>query len=617
MGFRKDFLWGGAVAAHQLEGAYDRDGKGLSIMDVVTGGDVNTRRRITGEILKGENYPNHEAIDFYDYYKEDIRLFAEMGFKCFRTSIAWTRIFPNGDEEQPNEAGLKFYDDMFDECLKYGIEPVITLSHFEMPLHLVQEYGGWRNRKLIDFFVKFAVTCFERYKDKVKYWMTFNEINNQADIGDGFMLYANSGIIIKPEENAEELMYQASHYELVASAEAIKAGHEINPKFQIGCMIAMCPIYPATCRPEDILQAEKAMQKRYYYTDVHVKGEYPVNILKYWERKDLKIDVTEEDLAVLKQGCVDYIGFSYYMSFCTKAEPDNPEYDYRGEKDRIKNQYVKASEWGWQIDPIGLRYSLNWFTDRYKVPLFIVENGFGAYDTLEEDGSIHDPYRVEYLQHHISEMKKAEEEAAEIEAYDAEGNPILKKKKKRKSKKKKTQKPEEVNIVKELLSLIIYIGIVVLICYFILNFVGCRSKVDGSSMNPTLEDKDNLWVDKLSYTFGDPKRFDVVIFNYDENTTYVKRIIGLPGETVRIDQNGNIYINGKLLKENYGKETMLNNGRAGSDVYLGSDEYFVLGDNRNNSIDSRWSDVGNVSREDIVGKVVLRIYPFKSFGLIK
>ena len=319
MGFRKDFLWGGAVAAHQLEGAYDRDGKGLSIMDVVTNGDVNTRRRITGEILKGENYPNHEAIDFYDYYKEDIRLFAEMGFKCFRTSIAWTRIFPNGDEEQPNEAGLKFYDDMFDECLKYGIEPVITLSHFEMPLHLVQEYGGWRNRKLIDFFVKFAVTCFERYKDKVKYWMTFNEINNQADIGDGFMLYANSGIVVKPEENVEELMYQASHYELVASAEAIKAGHKINPEFQIGCMIAMCPIYPATCRPEDILQAEKAMQKRYYYTDVHVKGEYPVNILKYWERKDLKIDVTEEDLAVLKQGCVDYIGFSYYMSFCTKS----------------------------------------------------------------------------------------------------------------------------------------------------------------------------------------------------------------------------------------------------------------------------------------------------------
>lgn len=209
--------------------------------------------------------------------------------------------------------------------------------------------------------------------------------------------------------------------------------------------------------------------------------------------------------------------------------------------------------------------------------------------------------------------KKAEEEAKEIVSYDEDGNPILKKKRK----KKKDKKPEEINIVKELLSLIIYIGIVVLICYFILNFVGCRSKVDGSSMNPTLEDKDNLWVDKLSYTFGDPKRFDIIIFNYDENTTYVKRVIGLPGETVRIDQNGNIFINGKLLKENYGKETILNNGRAGSEVYLGSDEYFVLGDNRNNSIDSRWSDVGNVSREDIVGKVVLRIYPFKKFGLIK
>lgn len=214
------------------------------------------------------------------------------------------------------------------------------------------------------------------------------------------------------------------------------------------------------------------------------------------------------------------------------------------------------------------------------------------------------------------ELEKKAEAEKEALAYDADGNPIMKKKKKKK-KQKAEQKPEEVNIVKELLSLIIYIGIVVLICYFILNFVGCRSKVDGSSMNPTLENEDSLWVDKLSYTFGDPKRFDVVIFNYDETTTYVKRIIGLPGETVRIDQNGNIYINGNLLKENYGKETILDNGRAGSEVYLASDEYFVLGDNRNNSIDSRWSDVGNVNREDIVGKVVLRIYPFKSFGLIK
>ena len=263
MSFRKDFLWGGAVAAHQLEGGYLEGGKGLSIMDVTTAGNYKTPRRVTDGIVEGENYPNHEAIDFYHHYKEDIALFAEMGFKCFRTSIAWTRIFPNGDEETPNEEGLKFYDDMFDECLKYGIQPVITLSHFEMPLHLVQEYGGWRSRKLIDFFVRFAVTCFERYKDKVKYWMTFNEINNQANYNGLFQLFSDSGIIARDGEDAEKVMYQAAHYELVASAKAIEAGKKINPDFQIGCMIAMCPVYPATCRPEDILMSEKAMQKRY------------------------------------------------------------------------------------------------------------------------------------------------------------------------------------------------------------------------------------------------------------------------------------------------------------------------------------------------------------------
>lgn len=420
MGFQKDFLWGGAVAAHQLEGGYDKGGKGLSIMDVVTAGDVHTKRRITDGIIEGEKYPNHEAIDFYTYYKEDIKLFAEMGFKCFRTSIAWSRIFPNGDEEQPNEEGLQFYDDMFDECLKYGIEPVITLSHFEMPLHLVKEYGGWRDRRLIEFFVRFAKVCFMRYKNKVKYWMTFNEINNQADIRDGesFMMYANSGILCREEEEPEQVMYQAAHYELTASARAVRCGHEINPDFMIGCMIAMCPIYPASCRPEDILIAEKAMQKRYYFTDVHVHGEYPPNILKYWEKKKYQIDVTEEDLKELKSGCVDYIGFSYYMSFSIQQKDDNPEYEYRGYQDYVNNPYVKASDWGWQIDPVGLRYGLNWFADRYRVPLFIVENGFGAYDKVEEDGSIHDSYRIEYLKRHIEEMKKAvEEDGVDLMGY--------------------------------------------------------------------------------------------------------------------------------------------------------------------------------------------------------
>ena len=301
MSFSETFLWGGAVAAHQLEGGYNKGGKGLSIMDVATGGSRTTKRRFTGEVLEGEHYPNHEAIDFYGHYKEDVKLFAEMGFKCFRTSIAWTRIFPNGDEMEPNEEGLQFYDDLFDECLKYGIEPVITLSHFEMPLYLVKKYGAWRNRALIQFFVRFAETCFKRYQHKVKYWMTFNEINNQANYTDVFSLYADSGIIPKEGEDPEKLMYQAAHYQLVASAQAVRLGHEINPDFQIGCMIAMCPVYPATCKPADILMAEKAMQKRYYYTDVHIHGTYPANILSYWKRKGFAFDVTEEDLETLKK----------------------------------------------------------------------------------------------------------------------------------------------------------------------------------------------------------------------------------------------------------------------------------------------------------------------------
>ncbi len=410
MGFKADFLWGGAVAAHQLEGGYNLGGKGLSIMDVATGGTKDTLRRMTDTIVEGENYPNHEAIDFYHHYKEDIKLFAEMGFKCFRTSIAWTRIFPNGDEEQPNEEGLKFYDDLFDECLKYGIEPVVTLSHFEMPLYLVQVYGAWRNRKMIELFVRFARVCFERYKDKVKYWMTFNEINNQADFKRPFSMYADSGILCKEGEDAETLMYQAAHYELVASAQAVKLGHEINPKFQIGCMIAMCPIYPATCRPEDVLMTQKAMQKRYYYTDVHVKGVYPSCITAYWKRRGMDFDITEQDLEELKQGIVDYIGFSYYKSFCIKYNADNLYFDYDEEKDLVSNPYVKSSDWGWQIDPMGIRYSLNWFADRFDVPLFIVENGFGAYDRIEEDGTIQDDYRIDYLRRHIEQMKKAVEE---------------------------------------------------------------------------------------------------------------------------------------------------------------------------------------------------------------
>ncbi|MFK4965519.1 6-phospho-beta-glucosidase [Lactococcus garvieae] len=434
MTLRKDFLWGGAVAAHQLEGGWNAGGKGISVADVMTAGANGVERRITDGVLPGENYPNHEAIDFYHRYKEDVKLFAELGVNCFRTSIAWTRIFPNGDEREPNEEGLQFYDDLFDECLKNGIEPVITLSHFEMPYHLVTEYGGWRNRRLIDFFVRFAEVVMTRYKDKVKYWMTFNEINNQANFDMDFAPFTNSGLKFVEGENREKIMYQAAHYELVASAKVVDLGHKINPDFEIGCMIAMCPIYPATCKPEDMMAAQVAMQRRLWFTDVHARGHYPSYMLKYFERKAFDLDITPEDIEDLSKGKVDYIGFSYYMSFAIKDQAEKidpslklnympstaekmenqehlgaPTFDYIENRDLVKNQYVKASEWGWQIDPLGLRYSMNWFNERYEKPLFIVENGFGAVDKVEEDGRIHDPYRVEYLKAHIEAMKDAVE----------------------------------------------------------------------------------------------------------------------------------------------------------------------------------------------------------------
>jgi 6-phospho-beta-glucosidase len=405
---RTDFLWGGAVAAHQLEGAWQEGGKGISIADVMTAGANGVARRMTDGIVPGENYPNHDGIDFYHHYKEDIKLFAEMGFKAFRTSIAWTRIFPHGDDKQPNEAGLAFYDQLFAECLKYGIEPVITLSHFEMPFHLVEKYGGWRDRRLIDFFVHFAETVFRRYRTEVKYWMTFNEINNQANYRNKFSMFTNSGIQIKSNENPERVMYQASHYEAVASALAVQIGHSINPDFKIGCMIAMSPVYPATSRPQDIMKAERAMQSKYWYADVQVNGRYPDWLVKYQTNQNYNLDITLADLDTLKMGTVDYIGFSYYMSFATAAQSDEPaNYHYDEANDLVANPYLKKSEWGWQIDPEGLRYAMNWLNDRYHVPQFIVENGLGAVDKVEDNGRVHDDYRIDYLRKHIEQMKLA------------------------------------------------------------------------------------------------------------------------------------------------------------------------------------------------------------------
>ncbi|HCM87802.1 MULTISPECIES: 6-phospho-beta-glucosidase [Enterococcus] len=406
---QKDFLWGGALAAHQFEGGWNSDGKGPSVIDVITAGAHGKPRVIMDEIKEEVFYPNHEAIDFYHRYKEDIALFAEMGLKCLRTSIAWARIFPMGDEEEPNEEGLAFYDRVFDELLKHGIEPVITLSHFEMPLHLAKKYGGFRNRKVIDYFEKFAETVFERYNGKVKYWMTFNEINNQMDTKNPLFLWTNSGVTVAEGENPREVMYQVAHHELVASAKAVIAGKKINPDFQIGCMISHVPIYPYSCDPEDIMAAEEAMHERFFFADVHVRGNYPRYALKELERNGFVLDISEDDLDVLKKGTVDYVGFSYYMSTVVKAGAENQAKDIvnGGLANSVSNPYLEVSDWDWAIDPVGLRYSLNRLYDRYQLPLFIVENGFGAIDRLEEDGSIHDEPRMAYLSAHIEALKKA------------------------------------------------------------------------------------------------------------------------------------------------------------------------------------------------------------------
>lgn len=411
---RDDFLWGGALAAHQFEGGLDHTSKGLSVADVMTAGASGRPRVITDGVQDGVYYPNHVAIDFYHHYKEDIALLAEMGFRCFRTSIAWSRIFPQGDEDTPNEEGLQFYDAVFDELLKYGIEPVITLSHFEMPYHLAKAYGGFASRKAIDFFLNFAEVCFRRYKDKVKYWMTFNEINNQMNYRTDIYGWVNGGVRFSQYPNPEEIMYQSAHYQLVASAKAVKLGHTINPEFRIGNMISMVPYYPINCKPANVLAAMEKMHEKWFFCDIQCRGHYPSYAKNFLKRKGFHIDITQADIEALAQGTVDFIGFSYYMT--DTVDVDAPAED--PDSFSVKNPYVEKTAWNWAIDPEGLRYALNLFYERYEKPLFIVENGLGMADVKEPDGSCHDPYRIEYLRAHIQQMKKAvEEDGVDLMGY--------------------------------------------------------------------------------------------------------------------------------------------------------------------------------------------------------
>ena len=413
MSFPKNFLWGGAVAANQCEGAWDVDGKGPSTSDMCTNGSHTTPKRVTTKIEPGTLYPSHEAIDFYHHYEEDIALFAEMGFKCFRTSINWTRIFPTGMESQPNEKGLEFYDKVFDCCKKHGIEPLVTISHYELPYALVEKCNGWEGREVIGYFETYCKVIFERYKDKVKYWLTFNEINSGtmpfgAVLSTGTVKGYSGPVTEVP--NDMQARYQALHHQFVASARVVKYAHEHYPQFKLGNMICFGAAYPYTCSPDDMLEAQHQMRNmNWYCSDVQVKGEYPYYAKAFWKRNGIAIKMEPGDLEELKQGTVDFYTFSYYMSNCVGVSRDAASVEGNIAQG-LQNPYLKASEWGWQIDPKGLRWALNEIYDRYRIPIMIVENGLGARDERAGDGKFHDSCRIDYLRQHIEQMKLAVEE---------------------------------------------------------------------------------------------------------------------------------------------------------------------------------------------------------------
>ena len=386
-----NFLWGGAISASQAEGAYNTDGRGLSVIDMVTGGSVNTPRKFYSEIRENEYYPNHTAIDFYHRFEEDINLFEEMGLKCFRTSIAWSRIFPNGDDEQPNEKGLEFYEKLFKTLQGNGMEPIVTLSHFDLPLNLVKKYGGWKNRQLIELFVRYAETVFKEYKGLVKYWITFNEINTTIKVP------SIAGLITNQNDDIKTLSYQALHHQFVASAKAVKLAKQIDNENKVGCMIMTTIGYPQTTNPKDVLAAQEYLRDgTLFFSDVQVRGYYP----SYFKSYDVELKIEEGDLDTLKAGKVDFVAFSYYSTQVVS-------YSNEGEKvggnlvKGLKNHYLSANEWGWQIDPNGLKYIMRILYERYNIPLFIVENGLGFNDIKNVHNVIEDDYRIDYLREHI------------------------------------------------------------------------------------------------------------------------------------------------------------------------------------------------------------------------
>lgn len=424
-GFPEGFLWGGAIAANQAEGGFDAGGKGFSTADMVPYFEkkdyTNLRElmHVTSATVEkamahhsAEGYPKRYGIDFYHRFREDIALFAELGFKTFRLSINWPRIFPNGDEAEPNEAGLRFYDEVFDELRKYDIEPLVTLSHYEMPMGLVLKYNGWAGREVIGHFLRYAETVMTRYQDKVKYWLTFNEINTTI-----IEPFTGGGIIEDRVENTMQASYQALHHQFVASSLVTEKARQINSNFQIGCMLARMIHYPATSKPEDVLQAQVDNQLNLLHTDVQVRGSYPAYMDRYWAGNGISVAMEPGDKEILRAHTVDFISFSYYTSLVSAV--NHEDYGVTGGNlySTIKNPNLERTEWGWQLDPIGLRIALKELYDRYQLPLFVVENGLGAKDTLEADGTINDDYRIDYLRRHITQMKEAVMDGVDLMGY--------------------------------------------------------------------------------------------------------------------------------------------------------------------------------------------------------
>ena len=410
MKLREDFLWGGSIAAHQCEGAWNVDGKGIGIMDLVTSGSYEVPREICKDIEEGKIYPSHDGIDFYHRFREDIALFGEMGFKALRISIDWSRIYPNGDDEEPNKKGIEYYQSVVDELIKNGIEPIVTLYHFEMPVNLVRKYGSWTNRKVIDFYLKYCKTMFEALKGKVKYWVTFNEMNHidpQTEASDIFT-YIIAGLKFSEMVEKKQTLATIGYNMTLAGVKAVELAHEIDPNNKVGCVFGLTPVYPINCNPVNVMNAFKEMDRDFYQIDAMCNGCFPKYKLKEYKDSDIQLEISNEDKESFYNGKLDFIGVNYYSTSVAHYEgDDNGEETLFG---GVQNPYLEKSKWGWSIDPIGLRYLLNYVYRKYELPIIVSENGLGAMDKVEEDGSINDDYRIDYLNQHLIQLKKAAEE---------------------------------------------------------------------------------------------------------------------------------------------------------------------------------------------------------------